>query len=333
MLIRMIGKKTEADPVLRQIAASPRVGLPPLNSLLAFRAASRHASFAQGADELGVTPSAISHQIQRLEGFLGVKLFQRDAGRTALTSAGAVYAREVEHAFDVLSDATSLVAPRAQTDHLTIACSPSFAAKWLQPRLPDFLNAHPDVRIRLSTLCYRDDIEADSFDIAVAYGRPAVSHKLIEPLLMERLRPLCSPAHAATARLRTPKDLERATLIHSVNALTWPAYMRKIGAGSVRCANEVWLDQSDMAIEAAVRGVGVILESEVLAGDELNKGELVSLFGDKQFSVDLTTYYIVKSRRQRRGNHVDAFEKWLRAAVASEVAAGLDSALTNAGAS
>src|SRR6202048_1215824 len=110
-----------------------RPRLPPLKALLAFEAASRHGSFAQGADELGVTPSAVSHQIQQLEEFLGVALFQRHAGRAVLTSAGRTYAREIEHAMGVISEATSLVAPQSQPGPLVIASGHSFAAKWLQP--------------------------------------------------------------------------------------------------------------------------------------------------------------------------------------------------------
>lgn len=290
-----------------------RAGLPPLGTLLAFRAASQHRSFAGGAHELGVTPSAISHHIQRLEEFLGVKLFDRDAGRTVLTSAGSLYAREVEHAFGVLASATSLVAPRAQHGQLLIAAGPSFAARWLQPRLPDFLRANPDARVRLSTLCYRDDVEADRFDIAIAYGRPADSRKLVEPLITERLRPMCSPELAVA--IRDAQDLATVPLIHSVNALTWPDYLRRIGRDGLQGASDIWLDQSDMAIEAAVQGAGVILESRVLASPELDSGKLVALFDEENHSFDVTTYYLVKARKQHRTNHVNAFERWLKAAV------------------
>ncbi|WP_236841960.1 LysR substrate-binding domain-containing protein [Bosea sp. PAMC 26642] len=224
-----------------------------------------------------------------------------------------MYAREVEHAFGVLASATSLVAPRAQHGQLLIAAGPSFAARWLQPRLPDFLRANPDARVRLSTLCYRDDIEADRFDIAIAYGRPADSQKLVEPLITERLRPMCSPELAVA--IRAAEDLARVPLIHSVNALTWPDYLRRIGQDGLQGANDIWLDQSDMAIEAAVQGAGVILESRVLASAELDSGKLVALFDEEGHSFDVTTYYLVKARKQHRTNQVNAFERWLKTAV------------------
>src|ERR1700738_2516758 len=125
---------------------TPKPKLPPLKALLALKAPPRHGSFSQGAEELGVTPSAVSHHIQQLEDFLGVPLFQRHAGRATLTSAGRTYAAEIERGFGLISDATNLVAPQSQSGHLVIASGPSFAAKWLQPRISGFLAANPGVR-------------------------------------------------------------------------------------------------------------------------------------------------------------------------------------------
>jgi len=309
-------------PVQTSSTASPttsvgRPRLPPLKALLAFDAAVRHGSFSQGAEELGVTPSAVSHQIQQLEEFLGVALFQRHAGRAILTSAGRTYAREIEHAMGVIAEATTLVAPQSQSGHLVIASGPSFAAKWLQPRLSDFLCSNPDVRVRLSTISSHDDFTGSRFDIAISYGSPPATQRHVEPLLVERLRPLCSPALAAAIDLRTPQDLARATLIHSVNGLTWVEYLRRVGAGELRPNNELWLDRSTMAIEAAVGGLGVVLESEILASEELRDGRLVAPFGDRAHTVETTSYFLVRSPGSRSGPQIAAFEKWLRAAIAT----------------
>lgn len=294
-----------------------RPRLPPLKALLAFEAASRHGSFAQGAEELGVTPSAVSHQIQQLEEFLGVPLFQRHAGRAILTAAGSSYAREIEHAMAVIAEATTRVAPQSQSGHLVIAASPSFAAKWLQPRLPDFLRANPDVRVRLSTMSTHNEFESSRFDIAITYGAPPSGQRHVEPLLVERLRPLCSPALASSLDLRTPKDLARATLIHSVNALTWVDYLRRVGAEELRPNHELWLDRSTMAIDAAVDGLGVVLESEILAEEEIRDGRLVAPFGEDAHTVETTSYFLVRSPGFRSGTRIAAFEKWLRAAIAT----------------
>jgi LysR family transcriptional regulator, glycine cleavage system transcriptional activator len=299
-----------------QVRSSPDVArhrLPPLKALLAFSTASRHGSFSQAAEELGVTPSAISHHIQQLEAFLSVRLFQRRAGRAVLTSAGRAYAKEVENGFETIANATDLLAPHFQRGHLVVASSPSFAAKWLQPRLPGFLRAHPDIKLRLSTLSDRDDLETNPFDVAIVYGVRPETRKHVEPLLTERLRPLCSPALAIAAGLSRPADLARVTLIHSVNALTWADYLRQIGEGALRPEKEIWLDRSAMALDTAVTGLGVVLESDLLASEELRAGKLVAPFGDFDFSVETTAYYFVRSTSRRNNAQISLFEDWLQA--------------------
>jgi LysR family glycine cleavage system transcriptional activator len=294
-----------------------RPRLPPLRALQAFEATARHSTFSQAAEELGVTPSAISHQIQQLEDFLGVHLFRRHAGRAVLTDAGHAYAQEIKGAFSLIANATNLVAPQSQNGHLVIASSPSFAAKWLQPRLADFLRANPNVRVRLSTLSSQDNLDKDRCDIAIVYGYLPAGQSRGEPLLIERLRPLCSPSLAASIALRTPYDLSRATLIHSVNALTWADYLRRIGYGDVRPGHELWLDRSTMAIDAAVAGLGVILESEVLAEQELRDGRLVSPFERQDFGVETKSYFLVRPAGFRNGTQVAQFEIWLQAVAAA----------------
>ena len=291
--------------------------MPPLKALLAFEAASRHESFSQGAEELGVTPSAVSHHIQQLEEFLGVPLFQRHAGRATLTSAGRTYATEIERAFGLIAGATNLIAPQSQKGHLVIASGPSFAAKWLQPRIFDFLSANPAIKTRFSTLSGHDDLDTTRFDIAIAYGCPPATHWQAEPLLVERIRPLCSPSLAASVGLQTPKDLARTTLIHSNNALTWVDYLRRVGGGDMKQHHELWFDRSTMAIEAAVSGLGVVLESELLAAQELKDGRLVAPFIDVSFEVETTTYFLIKTASSANKPQIAAFEVWLRTAIAS----------------
>ena len=303
------------SPPQRDSPAAVRRGLPPLKALLAFEAAARRGSFAAGAEDLCVTPSAVSHHIQQLEDFLGVKLFHRQAGRAAMTSAGQVYAAEIEVAFGRIAEATNLVAPKPTAGQLVIVSGPSFAAKWLQPRFSGFLGAYPDVKVRLTTLSGSEDLEAGGYDVAIAYGRPTGSHREVTPLLVERLRPLCSSALAAALRLRAPRDLCRATLIHSKNALTWADYFRRLNHPHLQPANELWLDRSSMAIEAAVSGLGVVLESELLTERELADGRLVAPFDDPTCSIETASYFLVKSRKSRPSSQSAAFERWIRAAL------------------
>jgi LysR family transcriptional regulator, glycine cleavage system transcriptional activator len=290
--------------------------MPPLKALLAFEAASRHGSFARAAEELGVTPSAISHHIQKLEDFLGVQVFSRHAGRASLTHAGRIYAGEIERAFAMIEGATRLVAPQSQRDHLFIASGPSFAAKWLQPRIGNFIEQHPEIGIRLSTISDLRELDTTRFDLAIAYGRPPAGNgRQIEPLLAERLRPLCSPHLIEQLALREPSDLGRATLIHSSNALTWTDYLRKVAGSTIKARHELWFDRSTMAIDAAVEGLGVVLESEILAAEELKTGTLVAPFDRPEFEVETVSYYLVRSAEAKSRGHAGAFEAWLRGKI------------------
>jgi LysR family glycine cleavage system transcriptional activator len=296
-------------------SAPARRGLPPLKALVAFEAAARHGNFAVAGDELGVTPSAISHQIQVLEEFLGVKLFRRGAGRVALTDAGAVYAKEIGVALGLMADATSLVAPRARRSHLVVTAGPSLAAKWLQPRLSEFMAAHPDIRLRLSTLADVAALAASQVDVAITYGRPTAANMHVEPLLVERPRPLCSPVLAEALGLRAIRDLERTTIIHSNNTPTWAAFFRGAALPGLKTRDEVWIDRSTMAIEAAVGGLGVVLESEILAEQELRDGRLVAPFGDAALGPATVSYFLTYRIDAGGRRPVAAFAAWLRAAI------------------
>lgn len=314
----MAAKSKNSPPVqLRSRLAGIRPRQPPLKALLAFEAVSRNATFAQGAEELGVTPSAVSHQIQQLEDFLGVRLFRREAGRTTLTNAGRTYAQEIGRAFALISNATNLVAPQSRSGNLVIASSPSFATKWLQPRLPDFLGACPGIKVRLFTFLLSEGFENVRCDVAVTYGRPQGAHSHSEPLLTEVFRPLCSPKLASSLHLRAPADLSRATLIHSINALTWSEYFGRVGEPDVRPQNELWLNPSSLAIDAAVAGLGVILESELLAEQEIADGRLVAPFVGERFGVATESYFLVRPAGARNGTQVGRFEDWLRRAMGS----------------
>jgi LysR family transcriptional regulator, glycine cleavage system transcriptional activator len=302
-------KNSAAD----EAESTQRPRMPPLKALLAFEAASRHGSFSRAAEELAVTPSAISHHIQKLEDFLGVRVFSRHAGRAVLTNAGRIYASEIERAFGTIMGATRIVAPQSQREHLFIASGPSFAAKWLQPRIGNFIEQHPEIGIRLSTISDLRDLETIRFDLAIAYGcPPVVNGRQIEPLLAERLRPLCSPRLIEQVQLREPNDLSRTTLIHSSNALTWTDYLRKIVGSNIKARHELWFDRSTMAIDAAVEGLGVVLESELLAADELKRGTLVAPFDHPRFEVETVSYYLVRSAEAKSRGYVGAFESWLR---------------------
>jgi LysR family transcriptional regulator, glycine cleavage system transcriptional activator len=303
-------------PETRSGRAPPRRSLPPLKALLAFESAARHGSFAQAADELRVTPSAVSHQIQSLESFLGLPLFARRGGRVFLTAAGKVYCGEIEGAFRIIADATSAVAPRRREETLTILIGPSFAVKWLQPRLASFLAACPDAQVRLATYAAGAPLESAAFDIAIAYGAVVRPDAVTLPLVSERLTPLCSPALASALALRGIEDLRRATLIHSENLVPWRQFLAAMGVGELRAANELWIDRSVMAISAAVDGLGVILESDILTDAERSEGALVAPFPAAALAT--VGHHLVVRRGLRARRHAAHFIEWLAGAIPAE---------------
>jgi LysR family glycine cleavage system transcriptional activator len=306
--------KNSGSDDLNSLGEIRRARLPPLKSLVAFEAAARHGSFTHGALEIGITPSAVSHHIQQLEDYLGVPLFQRHAGRAALTVAGKTYAQELEQAFETITNATTLIAPQSRGGNLTIAVANSFSTKWLQPRFESFLKANPHFKVRLATL-HTHELEANRYDIAIAHGSQPPGLRLAEPLLVERIRPLCNPQLAKELNLRHPKDLARATLIHSNTPLNWVEYFRRVGAADVHSVKDLWLDRSAMAIEVAAGGIGVVLESELLAEAELRDGRLVAPFPDPMFHVEIISYFLIRSSGLRNATEAAIFEKWLRAEI------------------
>jgi LysR family glycine cleavage system transcriptional activator len=294
-----------------QTPATPRRRLPPLKALLAFEAAARHASFTQAAAELHVTPSAISHQVQALETFLGVRLFLRQSGHVGLTPAGDRYRMDIAAALDAVAAATQQVAPQARADRLLVLSSPGFATKWLQPRLPGFIAAQPGLRVRLATMDGSQALQGTAFDIAICYGAPSQPELQVVLRLDETVQPLCSPSLVAALQLRGANDLTRATLIHAANAVTWDAVLRGAGLVGLRPSNEIWLDRSAMAIDAAVAGLGVALESDLLADADLREGRLLAPFGDAMRQRRPAAYAVVTPRARRVDGATTAFIAWL----------------------
>jgi len=157
--------------------------LPSLNGLRVFEVVSRHLNFRMAAEELGVTQGAVAQQIRGLEAELGLKLFERHPKTLALSEAGREYVANIRRAFELISEATETLRPESHP--LTISVTPTFASKWLIPRLPDFTAAHPDIDIRILASDRLSNFQSDGVDIAVRYGRPPFGSGLNAELLVE----------------------------------------------------------------------------------------------------------------------------------------------------
>ncbi|MBV1704827.1 MAG: LysR family transcriptional regulator, partial [Hyphomicrobiales bacterium] len=259
------------------------------------------------AEELALSPSAVSHAIRKLEDALGVHLFERGARRVALTVEGERLLLAVGDAFERMRGGLEAVATRGP-QLLRLHCAPSFAAQWLTPRLSRFLAAEPAIEVRLAAGIDYARFSNDDFDADVVYGPPRADGIVAIPLGEETVTPLCSPARAAA--IRTPADLTRQPLIRSdAKQVGWDAWCARNGA-STPSHYAMRFDRSFLAIAAAADGLGVALESTRLAEREISAGRLVApLAGEGRDIVYVGHRFVYPRSRPRRV--VRAFAAWL----------------------
>ncbi len=290
-------------------------GLPPLKSLVIFDAAARQLNFKAAAGELHVTPSAVSHQITNLEEFLGVSLFRRIKGKIFLTAAGDDYHAWVRRAFGDLSFATDAIVRKHSTagTSLKIHVTPTIAAKWLMPRIADFCSRHTDIGITIASSPNYVDFSRQDFDLDIRYGIPNWSGLVIDRLCEERLQPLCSPnlLRKAGKGILAPEDLCRQVLVHSdVNVFTWRDWFERQGLRWMETRRSLHFDRSYLVLAAACDGLGVALESDLLAEREIVEGLLVNPLPDLE-PVRLSTHFLVHPPANGRAPLVRAFRDWL----------------------
>jgi LysR family glycine cleavage system transcriptional activator len=297
--------------------------LPPLTAVRYFEAAARQLSFTKAAQELHVTHSAISHQIKALEEWLGVPLFRRLNRSIVLTEAGQAYVRPVREALEKLGDASRALKSRDQAGTLTVSVMPSFAAKFLVPRLGSFRRAHPDIDVRISASEKLVDFAREDVDAAVRYGRGTWPGLRIDRLIRENLFPVCSPKlRRGPVPLKTPADLLNHTLMHDSD---WPESMwtRWLAAAGVKADNlkpALSFNYSSLMIQAAIDGLGVALAQEALVRDDLATGRLI-----RPFDIDMPSdyaYYVVSPEATAERPKVAAFRTWLLTEACTEAAEG-----------
>lgn len=284
-----------------------------LKAIQAFEAAARLSSFALAAEELFVTPSAVSHQVKQLEAQFGVQLFHRVHRAVVLTDAGRRYAEEVSAAFSRIELATRELGRTEKIDILTVHSTPSFATQWLMPRLARFSSLNPDVDVRLNASTDAVDLVSGAVDIDIRYGlrrlQPAGTMVLSFPA--ETIVPLCAPTLLDGEHpIRSPEDLAHHTLIHSeVCLVSWRDWMRQHRKVRLDISRGLRFDRSFMAISAAVDGLGVCLESLLLVQRELETGRLVAPFGLNGPKVQGYTFNLLKSRAELP--KIRSFQEWL----------------------
>ena len=293
------------------------MALPPVTNLLAFEAVARRRSFALASAELHLTPSAISHQVARLEAQLNVRLFERSAHGVRLSAAGERYLARVGGALSAITAATDDLR-QGVSNSLYVHSAPSIASLWLMPRLADFAHAHPEVALNLSAAHTHSDFALGQADIDIRYGVPQWSDVEIEPLFTERILPLASPALIRQHRLKRPEHLMDVPLIQStVSVVQWADWFAKYVDRRAPERFGVRFDRAQMSLDAASQGLGVALESYTVAGRHLAEGKLRPIFGIEK-AVKVQGHFLVYPARHAARPPVAAFLKWIRKQAAAE---------------
>jgi LysR family glycine cleavage system transcriptional activator len=281
--------------------------VPPLSALRVFEVAARHPNFSAASVELHVTPGAVSRQVTMLERQLGVILFEREARRNVLTAEGQQLAERVREAFGLIRDAVRAVSPEA-TQRVVVTALPSFAARWLVPRLPAFAGLYPAIEIDLRPSREIFALDRGGLDLAIRYGRGKWSGAETRLLLEEQLFPVCAPALAKRYKPRSLPDLLAMPLIHDSD-FPWSILFEHHRVTLPRRVPGIRMDDSSIGLQAAERGQGVLLGRSVLVADAVAEGRLTRA---TRFSVPSEfAYYVAWPRKRDATAATVAFREWL----------------------
>jgi len=292
-----------------------RKPLPPLSSLRSFEAVARQLSFSRAAEELHVTPGAVSQQIRALEELLGTKLFERTRRSVSLSDAGARMLPDVQAGLEMLSRAVDSKTTAFGDRTLTISVAPSFASKWLLPRLPRFHERHPDIDLRISATVGLADFRREKVDLAIRLGHGNYPGLHTEPLFSEALTPLCSPALLKRKGvLKKPDDLRRHRLIHDTSIPgneqgAWERWLALAGGKNILTQRGTRFTLAELALQAAIDGDGVVLGRMVLAEADLAAGRLIRPF-KTVLPLDVS-YFLVRSKVATPRHELRCFRDWL----------------------
>lgn len=285
---------------------------PPLKSLPAFEASMRLKSFALAADELNVTPGAVGQQIRKLEDWLGVELFTRAIRQITPTADGLAYAARIAPALQQIRDASHHL--RDQSNQaVRFVMPPSFAAKWFSKRMSRYLIAHPQTALHVGSSSVGMDFDHDPVDLAVRYFDGKDENLEAVLLYQGQAAAFCAPAYRDRMRLNAPDDLVRATLLNDILHAWWEKWLGAfsgLSAPEIDDIKRVEIDQTSMAIEAAIHEQGVVLANPLLAEEDISEGKLIHLFPQQVVTVPLGYYLIWPKHRELR-DPVKEFRDWL----------------------
>jgi LysR family glycine cleavage system transcriptional activator len=285
--------------------------LPPLNAIRAFEAAARHGSFTKAALELHVTQGAVSHQVKLLEQWLSILLFERFGHSLTLTSHGRSYLHALSEALDAVARATERLGAGVSAGPLRATVLPSFASKWLIPRLGKFHALHPEIDLHISTSTDLHNFSLNAFDIGIRSGLGRWAGLQADLIAHEALTPMLSPAWAANQAMNQPADLRGLTLLHDQPSDAWPRWLLMVGAMDVQATQGLSFSDAALVLQAAMDGHGVAMGRTFLAANDVSSGRLVQPFS--QTLANDFSYWLVYPKSTAVKPRIDVFRSWLLA--------------------
>lgn len=297
--------------------------LPPLNAIRAFEAAARLGGFVKAADELYVTPAAVSHQVKSLEAHLGVQLFNRQPRGLELTSAGLELLPDISRGFAHFARGLGALSGGELAGRLTLNVAPSLATLWLVPQLGSFTQAYPDITVRVLADETAPDLNLGTVDIRIPYGSgkfPGLKSRLLMP---DTVFPVCAPSLLNQKPLRRFSDLKDHVLLHDIDididepTMTWERWLRDAGLNMELPAGHVEFGNSVLLTEAAVQGQGVALGRMSLVRSHLETGRLVRPL--KVSRIGDYAHYLVTTAAGAERPRVKVFLDWIERQVEDDV--------------
>ncbi len=289
--------------------------LPPLNALRAFEVAARRLSFVKASEELNVTPAAISQQIKKLEDHLQVQLFGRENRGLTLSEDALLILPGIKDGFDKMAASVQSLQRRKEHGFITVSATPSFASKWLVPRLDRWVSEFPDTDIRVSASLDLVDFEKTGIDLAIRFGAGSYPGLTSTFLMKESFVVVCSPMlfHGDDA-IQTPSDLKNHTLLHVLGpnpqfGEDWRHWLQAAGVEGIDPDRGLYFDDTAAGVASAISGQGILLARRAIVEEDINRGLLVM-----PFNLDIPvefSWYLVSPKTGLSSPSVNAFKQWL----------------------
>ncbi|MFT5609282.1 MAG: LysR family glycine cleavage system transcriptional activator [Parvicella sp.] len=303
--------------------------LPPLNGLRSFEAAARHLSFTLAAQELNVTPAAVSQQVKLLEEYFGVRLFNRLTRALSLTDSGKIILPALTEGLDRLGEVGDLLRRREDEQHLTVSVAPAFGMKWLLPRLNSFREFAPDYEIRIDATDIKIDLHKENVDLAIRYGSGEYEGLISECLIAEHVVPVCSPElQSGKYPINSIEDLQHHTLLHSSwrrefsAATDWQMWLKAAGYQGPAPDKGPQFNLDSLAVQAAIEGQGVALVDVAMISKDVERGNLVKLFSEHVSEETKFCYFLCYPEEHLQRPKVKIFRDWVLAELTNDAARG-----------